>query len=228
MRWLTLALVAVAAVAAAYAWIAHMPSKEAHRFRLTIEVDTPRGLRTGSSVVEVEREEGRWPVPGPRHTFRVRGEAVFVDLGGGRNLVAIFAHGENAEDVDRIITLWVEAYGHHRWDEDVWTGRRELRGVVKLEPPLVPTLVTFADPLDPNTVRFVRPGEFEEVFGPGFRSRRATLEMVPASVPVTSGIIERRLPWLVGMTTNLAGTRFRSTNDIRERLNPRRFKRQDP
>jgi hypothetical protein len=66
----------------------------------------------------------------------------------------------------------------------------------------------------------VRPGEFEAVFGPGVRFRRATLEVVPASVPVTGGVIERHLPWLVGMTTNLAGTRFRSTNDIRERLPP--------
>lgn len=73
----------------------------------------------------------------------------------------------------------------------------------------------------------MQPNEFEQVFGPGFRFRRATLEMVQASVPITSGTIEQRLPWLVGMTTNLAGTRGRSTNDIRERLNPRRFKRQN-
>lgn len=77
-------------------------------------------------------------------------------------------------------------------------------------------------------MRVVRPGEFEAVFGPGFRFRRATLEMVPTSVPVTSGAIERRLPWLVGMRTNLAGTRGISTNDLREQLNPFNFRRQDP
>jgi len=225
MKWLA---VIVALFAGVWAWIAPMPSRDAHRFRLTIEADTPDGPRAGSGVVEVERKEGRWPVPGPRHVFRVRGEAVFVDLGGGRNLVAVLAHGENAEDVDQVITLWIEAYGHHRWDEEVWSGRRELRGVVELRPPLVPLLVTLADPLDPNTVRVVRPGEFEAVFGPGFRFRRATLEVVPASVPVTDGVIGQRLPWLVGVTTNLAGTRGRSTNDIRERLTSLNFKRQDP
>jgi hypothetical protein len=166
---------------------------------------------------------------------------VFLDLGGGRNVVAVLAHGGNAEDVDRITSFWIEAYGHERSEEDdVWSGHKALRGAVELRPPLVPTLVTFADSLDPSTVRVVRPGEFEEVFGPGFRFRRATLEVVPTGwwpasalglspgVPVTSGAMERRLPWLVGMTTNLAGTRGRSTNDIRERLNPRHFKRQDP
>ncbi len=109
----------------------------------------------------------------------------------------------------------------------MWSGRRELRGAVQLKPPLIPTLVTFADPLDPNTVQGVRPGEFEAVFGPGFRFRKATLEMVPASVPVTSGVIERRLPWLVGMRTNLAGLNYARSNDIRERLGPRSFRRQD-
>jgi len=160
--------------------------------------------------------------------FRERGEAVLVGLGGGRNRAAVLAQGENAEDVDEVITLWIEAYGHKTWDEEVWSGRKHLRSVVELRPPLVPTLVTFADPLDPNTVRWVRPGAFEQVFGPGFRFRRATLEVVPASVPVTSGVIEQRLPWLAGVTTNLAGTRGRSTNDIRERLTSLNFKRQDP
>ena len=101
MKWFAL-LVAVAMTAVASAWIASMPSRDAHRFRLTVEVQTLDGPRAGSSVVEVERKEGRWPVLGPRHVFRVRGEAVFMDLGGGRNLVAVMAHGENAEDVDQV------------------------------------------------------------------------------------------------------------------------------
>jgi hypothetical protein len=209
MKWF--ALVAAVIATTVYGWSAAMPSRDAHRFRLTVEVDTPDGPRGGSRVIEVERKEGRWPVPGPRHVFRVRGEAVFVDLGPGRDLVAVLAHGENAQDVSQIITLWVEAYGHSRWDEDVWSGRWELRGAVELRPPLIPTLVTFADPFDPATVRVVQPHEFEQVFGQGFRFRRATLEMLPDSVPVTRGVIERHLPW-----------------DIREWLTPRRFRRQDP
>lgn len=229
-----------ATLAALWAGLAFAFPDYTHRFRLTVEVDTPGGPRSGSSVIQVERKDVRWaPAPG-RYVFAVRGEGVFLDLGGGRNLVAVLAHGDNAEDVDQIITLWVEAHGHYRWDEDVWSGRKELQGVVELKPPLIPTLVTFADPLDPNTVRVVRPQGFAETFGPGFRFRRAMLEMVPTGrwplsalglspgVPVTQGAIERRLPWLVGMRTTLAGTTTVFTNDIRERLGPRSFKRQDP
>ena len=100
--------------------------------------------------------------------------------------------------------------------------------MVELRWPLIPTFVSFADPLDPSTVRVVPRWEFEQVFGLGFRFRRATLEMVPASVPVTGVAIEKRLPCLVGMTTSLAGTRITFTNDLRERLNSRHFIRRDP
>jgi len=220
-----------AMIAALWTWIALGYPAYAHRFRLTVEVDTPDGLRSRSSVVEVERRDYGWvPVssPGRGRVFRVRGEGVFLDLGGGRNVVVVLAHGDNAEDVDRINSFWVEAYGNQRYAEDVWSSRKELRGVMELRPPLIPTLVTFADPLDPATVRVVLPGEIEQVFGLGFRFQRATLEMVAARVPVTNGIIEQRLPWLVGLRTTLAGTRTVFTNDIRERLGPRSFRRQDP
>ena len=225
----------IAATAAFTVWAfsnVSFPKHYAHRFRLTVEVDAPNGVRSAASVIEVERKDVTWmPAPG-RYEFRVRGEAVFLDFDGWRNLVAILAHGENAEDVSRVNSFWVEAYGRERSeDDDVWSGRMQLRGVVELKPPLIPTLVTFADPLDPSTVRVVQPGEFEAVFGPGFRFRRATLEMVPTGrqgVPVTGGIIEQHLPWLIGMKTTLAGTTTVFTNDIRERLSPRRFKRQDP
>ncbi len=238
MRWLA---VFAAVLAALWAGIALAFPDHAHRFRLTVEVDTPDGLHSGSSVIEAERKNFGWhPLAPSRYEYRVRGEAVFVDLGGGRNLVAVLAHGGNAEDVSRVISLWAEAHGHNPFDKDVWSGRRELRGgVVELGPPLVPTLVTFADPLDPANVRVVQPYEFEQVFGPGVRFRRTTLEMVPtgwwpasaldlSGVPVTDGVIEQRLPWLAGMNTNLAGTRTVFTNDLRERLGPPSFRRQDP
>ena len=237
MKWLAIVMALIAALWAGFALA--FPDYT-HRFRLTVDVDTPGGPRSGSSVIEVERKDVRWaPAPG-QYVFAVRGEGVFLDLGDGRNVVAILAHGDNAEWVDPITSFWIEAFGRRQSEEDdVWSGRTQLRGLVELRPPLIPTLVTFGDPLDPATVRVVPPDGFEQAFGPGFRFRRATLEMVPTGwwpasalglspgTPVTRGIIEQRLPWLVGMTTNLAGTRGRSTNDLRERLNPRRFKRQD-
>ena len=63
----------------------------AYRYRLTVEVDTPDGVKTGSSVIEVDTEvAGGYSIPTPgRVTNRVRGEAVTVDLGEGRVLFAL-------------------------------------------------------------------------------------------------------------------------------------------
>lgn len=54
-----------------------------YRYRLTVEVETPEGLRIGSSVIEVRTHKGA-AFPGPEAAtaqVQVRGEAVAVDLG---------------------------------------------------------------------------------------------------------------------------------------------------
>lgn len=54
-----------------------------YRYRLTVEVDTPEGLKTGSSVIEVSTAvTGKYSIPNPgKVEHRIRGEAVTVDLG---------------------------------------------------------------------------------------------------------------------------------------------------
>lgn len=62
-----------------------------YRYRLTVEVDTPEGLRTGSSVIEVTQRMVR-PGSDPASKAvrrRARGEAVAVDLPAGRTLFAL-------------------------------------------------------------------------------------------------------------------------------------------
>jgi hypothetical protein len=187
-----------------------------HRFRLTIEIDTPEGVRSGSSVIEVSRKDVRWVlIAQGQYEFRVRGEAVFVDLGDRRNVVALLAHGPNAENVDQMISLPIEAHGYDKWDEKAWSGKVTVRGPVELKPPLIPTLVTFADPADPRSARVIyatlvqearsgsaaargEPGiavdRFGEMFGSGVRLKRAWIETTDESI--TSGI-EHHLPWLL-------------------------------
>jgi hypothetical protein len=203
MKWLAILLAVGLAV---WAVMAFAFPTYTHRYRLTIEVDTPQGVRSGSSVIEVERSDQRWVlIAQGRYVFDVRGEAVFVDLGDGRNLIALMAFGPRAENVDQMISLWVEAYGHYKWDEDAWSGRTKMQGPIELKPPLIPTLVTFSDLSDPKTARVVyatgaivrdqilsngrQPrivgqgvlfDELGNVFGPGYRFRRATIQMVSA------------------------------------------------
>ena len=110
----------------------------------------------------------------------VRGEAVFLDLGEGRNLVALLARGPNAEGADPLHDWAPPALGRMRegWYRDAprWTGVARLRG------DLAPALATFADLSDPGSARLVRPTEFGAVFGPGYSFVGALLEMADAGV----------------------------------------------
>ncbi len=53
-----------------------------YRYRLTVEVETPDGLRTGSSIWEVETKAGSG-IPDRSLRSRVHGEAVAVELPSG-------------------------------------------------------------------------------------------------------------------------------------------------
>ncbi|NMW31963.1 hypothetical protein HKD42_07815, partial [Altererythrobacter sp. RZ02] len=57
-----------------------------YRYRLTVEVETPEGLKSGSSVIEVQTNiAGEYSIPTPgRVSQRLRGEAVTVDLEDGQ------------------------------------------------------------------------------------------------------------------------------------------------
>ncbi len=178
-----------------------------HRYRLAIEVDTPDGLKRAANVIQIERNDMRWFLIAGRYETYIRANAVFLDLGHGKNVMALLAHGPRAEDVDTIVGLGIEAYLSRakRREEDAWTGRKHLEGVRILGGPLIPTLVTFDNLDDPRTARVVDPDAFGAAFGAGYAFRKATVEMISVRVwplnrlaltdpPVTTGL-QQRLPW---------------------------------
>ena len=176
-----------------------------YRYRLTIEVDTPEGLRTGSSVIETTTTDRTksWGPPESRIiSSRVRGEAVFVDLGEGRNVVALLAHGDQGDDgLD------------FDWLIPGVLGRSPVRnsnliktpGVYTVPPYLVPTLVTFKKTTDPSSGLIISKSDFPRIFGPGYAFRRAIVEIL-ASETWTSYLsfvnenskegIAQHFPWL--------------------------------
>ncbi|MDP3550575.1 MAG: hypothetical protein Q8R81_09275, partial [Novosphingobium sp.] len=65
-------------------------NKETMRYKMTVEVETPEGLKTGFAVRELEfRDRSGFPLGESRPQIKLRGEAVAVDLGGGRTLFAL-------------------------------------------------------------------------------------------------------------------------------------------
>jgi hypothetical protein len=155
-----------------------------HRFKLTVEVDTPDGRKSASSVIEVARKDVRWIFFAQgQYEFRLRGEAVFVDLGGKRNVVALLAHGPRADGIDQMLSLLIEAYGYDRWDENAWSGRARMEGPVELRPPLIPTLISVTDLSDPKSAQVLTGASDQaaELLGPNVRIARVWLERVATS-----------------------------------------------
>ena len=205
MRTLSvIGLVLLMLLGAGIAWWASQTSTYVHRFRLTIEAEADGLLRIGASVIEVHTTDYK---AGSAETVGLRsqvfGDAVFVDLGRGRHVVALLAFNPHAsrEAIDLLDykVFWAANRKLEIADLPTLTGR------ARLPDEFVPTLVTFADLNDPKSAREVGFTEFESVFGPDVHFKGAWIEMTRDSA---TRDIEKRLPWIVQMKANGLGGRI--------------------
>ena len=176
-----------------------------YRYRLTVEVDTPEGLKTGSSVIEVKQRLVRAGSSPANMAVerRVRGEAVAVDLPGGRTLFALLRSDNNVEWASYVMQTLAPHIDSETFVQQL-DNMLLLKGEIVLPrtfPPVghlqersaYPMLVTFGDLSDPTSVEEIDPDDLAATFGEGVRLRRMTVQMTDD--PVTSGI-EQRLGWL--------------------------------
>jgi hypothetical protein len=181
-------------------------NRPAHKYRLTVEVETPEGRKSASGVLAVhpDRSYSR------RGQTRTLGDAVFVDLGQGKNLVALLAHIDNNKlEFDGINYVALRAYTVASGGKRVsFNAMSAQTGIVPVKAELIPVLVTFGDSANPASARAVAPDDAEAVIGKGFRLQGITAEVVPNGYwpldfggplgePVTRGI-QAKLPWLSG------------------------------
>jgi hypothetical protein len=177
-------------------------NRPGHKYRLKVEVETPAGLKSASGVLAITPDRGY----SNRGKTRTSGDAVFVDLGGARNLVALLAHPDKTIDLDAINYVALRAYGEAGDKRVSFNQMSRMTGIVLVTGALIPLLVTFADPADPASMRRVAPDNSEAALGPGYRLHRITAEVVPNGFwpvdfggplgePVTRGI-HAKLPWL--------------------------------
>lgn len=202
------------------------------RTKVTVTVDTPQGERSGSSVWS-------WTLSGPTaalgsaYNGTFKGEAVAVDLPGGRTLFALIKDQEMLAE--------------RQFDRGGQSGDRvaEVRGIsrqvgetrrLSCEPRPegnfdyrydCPLLVTFGDIRDPKSVVRVDPTDLAATFGPGTRLRAITVAITDE--PVTTGI-EKRLVWLtdyydkmldgssINNSTKLANSLTQGSFSIRQKL----------
>jgi hypothetical protein len=190
-------------------------NRPGHKYRLTVEVETPEGRKSASGVLAVHPDRG---YSRGGHT-RTVGDAVFVDLGDGKNFVALLAHLDGKLDFDGINYLALRAYTVAGGKRVSFNEMNRLTGTVPVKGTLIPVLVSFADPANPATARLVSPDDLAAVLGSGYRLGEITAEVVPNGFwpldfggplgePVTRGIASK-LPWLNG-SDNPSATALRA------------------
>jgi hypothetical protein len=210
------------------------------RFRMTVEVETPQGLRTGSSVLEVRASETT--TLEYHRTMTLHGEAVAMDLPGGRSLFALMRTSGPNPDIDlamAAMALLDPAY-HNDWVESVkrLAKRQGVRTSAIIPPTELqsyynqgeekqrvisnyPLLVTFQDVRDPTSVALVDPANLAATFGPDVALRRMTVALTDESV--TKGI-EKRLGWLRQYyCCMLDGSRINNSQALANNLTPGSF-----
>lgn len=186
-----------------------------YRFRITIMVDVNGETRSGSSVIEVSNRPQivRW-LSWSTVISSMRGDAVFVDLGQGRNLIALLqlptadSYGEHFGALPPRIFDFLP--GGRPPPRMPFAVPRELSGSD------IPLLVSFSDLNDPLSIREVPPDSLQSVFGQNVRLKRVTIEMT--NDPVTRHITDE-IPWLqdfwkksetLASRKEIANKRFRS------------------
>ncbi len=170
-RWLgPLALLAVLVIADQV-----RINRPGHKYRLTVEVETPEGVKSASGILAVQPDRG-YSRSGQTRTM---GDAVLLDLGGGNNLIALLAHVDKTVELDGMNYLALRAY-NTAGRKVSFNDMSRMTGPVPVQGALIPVLVTFH--LHGISVEVVPNGFWPLDFGG------------PLGEPVTRGI-EAKLPW---------------------------------
>ena len=151
----------------------------------TVTVGTPAGERSGTAVVEITAWFGKVLLSANEVEYRVRGEAVVVEVAPGKYLFALL--GGSEERFYRAARDRFEGMRRGEWLGEI-PGQTE---PVELTGKSVPLLVTFDDITDPKTVRRVEPSDLAASFGPGVALKSVTLEITDEAV--TEGRVEEVL-----------------------------------
>lgn len=181
------------------------------RYKMTVEVETPEGVKTGSAVREVTVISVPQFLPEVRPTVKLKGEAVVVDL-GERGVLFALLNGYKFEAARLPFYVFPSGKGGTT-REGIEHYKRLRAGPVQLAPAQYPKLVYFKDLNDPKTVGLVlemkscadpktgvrdttvciEADHFEEVYGEGVRLRSVMMEMTDEQVTKR---IKEELKWL--------------------------------
>ena len=179
-------------------------------YRLAAEIETPEGIRTGSSVIAVQ-----WSLPGTLFGamgsagFAIDGEAVAIDLPKGERLFILLQRPDDMDWASRLgesIDLPPDDGPVDPQDRFAVQDRQFQRLIAdRAVHPLhrrrksaaedaddTPYFVRLATPGDPRSMMVLDPDQLEKAYGPGYRLKALTVQVTDA--PVTRTIAAQLAP----------------------------------
>ncbi len=177
-----------------------------YRYRLTLQVDTPEGLRSGSSVISVStaQSDSDSITPNAMGAY-AKGQAASVDLPDGFTLYALMA-SPTSHDWAQWIMVWLtpnhaarrlrEFYPDMVADHRIHILRARFRpsygdGTPSMQVPR-PYLLKMRGG-DQQTAEIVDPDELSASLGPGYNLKSISVQMTTDKVKYD---IKNKLPWL--------------------------------
>jgi hypothetical protein len=198
------------------------------RYRLTVEVETPEGLKSGYSVIQVKAIDSDNMIKMPHDaasTVQFKGEAVVLELPGGQVLFALLKdrRGESRASrfprqafIDRVPATGNRGFDYQRLamlkGQTSKLGRpTQAIGDNPDDYSTYPLFVAFKDLDNPLTVQRVDPADFAATLGPGFALKQVTVTITDEKV--TTGKI---LPYYkrLGLDRNLSLNDGEKTREV--------------
>lgn len=183
--------------------------RNSYRFKMTVEIETPDGLKRGSSVYRVRAwRTSDLMTGGSGSDAELLGEAVAVDLPGNKTLFALLRTGNATNwegDLPEVSMRALDpAFDYHRAESVARIASGDgILSSAELAPADYPLLVTFRDINDPASVEKVEPK--------ALIVKKVIIEVTDEAV--TTGILTR-LSWLI------ASPERRLDNDFKPTTNP--------
>ena len=166
--------------------------------KLTIEITKPSGIKTASSVTEVNWDmPPRWFKIGDSGGWHgggdLKGEAVVLEMEPQKYLFVLLKGYSEATAIEVFANPPLKSE-HPTEYTRVLDRLPKIRETRVLPRDLYPMFVTFDDISDPTSVKRVDPANLAATFGPGYSLNTVTLSITDE--PVTKGNVEKVLKWL--------------------------------
>ncbi len=190
------------------------------RYKMTVEIETPEGLKTGSAVRQISNSTSLINLPDSGNPAKVTGEAVIVDLGERGVLFALVSHKSDDEFYQTFPIEGPSSTIGIKYYKSLKSGQK-----ATLDPtrhPWYPKLVMFTDMNDPKTVQAVDHNDLSAVFGNGVKFKAITIETTDDKV---TDKIEKWLPWLIGLKSGIDGTSTTTSRELSNILHIGNFKK---